>query len=177
MDKTTIQDSSRRDFLLTATAAAAAGFALGDSKLIAAHAQGQASTTPDSFKLYTAEQMAEEWQGLDKAPANKTIVTTPTYLIILTVEKAKSAPEFEWHEGRDHVIQIVEGTTVYEVGGTPKNAHKTGPGEWLAPESEGATKLTLKKGDMLLVPRGTPHKRITADSVTLILVSPTGVKA
>ncbi len=178
MKKTSVQDSSRRDFLLTATAAAAAGLALSDTKLFAAPAQGQGgAASSNSFKLYTAAQMAEEWQKLDKAPANNTIVNTGTYSIILTVEKAKSAPEFEWHEGRDHVLQIVDGSTVYEIGGTPKNGRKTGPGEWLAPESEGAAKMTLKKGDMLLIPRGTPHKRNTADSVTLILISPMGVKA
>ena len=178
MKKITVQNSSRRNFLLTATGAAATGLTLSDTKLFAAPAQDQGDTaSPASFKLYTAAQMAEEWQKLDKAPENNTIVNTGTYSIILTVEKAKSAPEFEWHEGRDHILQIVDGTTVYEVGGAPKNGRKIGPGEWLAPESEGATRMTLKKGDMLLIPRRTPHKRITADSVTLILISPMGVKA
>jgi quercetin dioxygenase-like cupin family protein len=173
-----MQESSRRNFLRTATVAAAAGLTLSDAKLFAAPAEGQGTASaPNPFKLYTAEHLAEEWQGLDKAPANKTIVITGNYSIILTVEKAKAGKEFEWHEGRDHVIQIVDGTTVYEVGGTPKSGHSTGPGEWLAPESEGATKMTLKKGDMLLVPRGTPHKRSTADSVTLTIISPIGVKA
>ena len=171
-------DSNRRDFLLRAAAATAAGFALSNEKLHAAPAQGQgAAAAPDSFKLYTADHLAEEWQALDKAPANKTIEINGRYSIILTVEKAKAAKEFEWHEGRDHVIQIVEGETNYEVGGTPKGGHSTGPGEWLAPESEGATKMTLKKGDMLIVPRGTPHKRSTTDSVRLTIISSIGAKA
>jgi mannose-6-phosphate isomerase-like protein (cupin superfamily) len=178
MAKNAPQDSSRRNFLRTATVAAAAGLTLGDAKLFAAPAEGQGTASaPDSFKLYTAEHLAEEWQGLDKAPANKTIVINQNYSIILTVEKAKAAKEFEWHEGRDHVIQIVEGATDYEIGGTPKGGHSTGPGEWLAPESEGATKMTLKKGDMILVPRGTPHKRSTADSVKLTIISSIGPKA
>ena len=178
MEKNKIQESSRRNFLRTATVAAAAGFTLSDAKLFAAPVQGQGTAaTPDSFKVYTAEHLTEEWQALDKAPANKTIVINANYSIILTVEKAKSAKEFEWHEGRDHVIQIVDGTTDYEVGGTPKGGHSTGPGEWLAPESEGATKMTLKKGDMLLVPRGTPHKRSTTDNVRLTIISSIGPKA
>ena len=98
-----------------------------------------------------------------------------TVAVVLTVEKAKSAKEFEWHEGRDHIVQIVDGTTVYEIGGTPKNGRNTKAGEWLAPSSEGATKLTLKKGDMLTIPRGTPHKRSTEESVTFILISPSGM--
>jgi quercetin dioxygenase-like cupin family protein len=178
MGKSAIEKSSRRNFLRTATAAAAAGLALNDTKLFAAPAAGQGDAAATAtFKLYKAEHLAAEWKGLDAAPANKTIENTGTYSIILTVEKAKSAQEFEWHEGRDHVLQVLEGTTVYELGGTPKNGRKTGPGEWLAPESTGATTMTLKKGDMLLIARGTPHKRITAESVTLILISPMGVKA
>ena len=178
MGKSTIQEPSRRNFLRTATVAAAAGLTLADTKLFAAPAEGQGTpAAPDSFKLFTAEHLTEEWQALDKAPANKTIVINGNYSIILTVEKAKAAKEFEWHEGRDHVIQIVDGTTDYEIGGTPKGGHSTGPGEWLAPESEGATKMTLKKGDMLLVPRGTPHKRSTTDSVRLTIISSIGAKA
>jgi len=127
-----------------------------------------------SFKLYTAEHLQEEWQGLDKAPANKTIEINSRYSIILTVEKAKAAKEFEWHEGRDHVIQIIDGETNYEVGGTPKSGHSTGPGEWLAPESEGATKMTLKKGDMLIVPRGTEHRPVADEEVEVLLFEPAG---
>jgi len=64
------------------------------------------------------------------------------------------------------------------VGGTPKNARNIRPGEWLAPTSEGASSITLHKGDMLVIPRGTPHKRITETSVALMLIATTGaVKA
>jgi uncharacterized protein YjlB len=32
----------------------------------------------------------------------------------------------------------------------------------------------MGKGDMLVLPRGTPHRRSTEDSVTFILISPYG---
>jgi quercetin dioxygenase-like cupin family protein len=106
--------------------------------------------------------------------ANKALPFT----IVMTTEEKKSGKEFEYHEGRDHIFQILEGTTVYELGGTPKSARNTKPGEWLAPASEGATSLTLHKGDMLVIPRGTPHKRSTEASVTFTLISIEGsVKA
>jgi len=96
------------------------------------------------------------------------------FAVVLTVETSKTGAEYEWHEGRDHVFQILEGETIYEVGGTPKGAHSIGPGEWRAPQADGTTKFTLKKGDMLVVPRGTLHKRSTAGSVTFYLISPQG---
>jgi quercetin dioxygenase-like cupin family protein len=123
------------------------------------------------------KKLAGVWHELEAAPANKTLVNGGTYTIMYTVETSHAAKEFEWHEGRDHIFQIVEGTTTYEVGGTPKGAHSTGPGEWLAPDSEGATTYNLKAGDLLLIPRGTPHRRTTAGTVKLTLVSPMGVKA
>ena len=169
---------SRRDFMLTASAAAAAaGLALADSRIFAAPAQGQdAAGAPAGVKLFTSETLDSEIKAMHAAPANNTIVTDKNFTVILTVETAKSAPEFEYHEGRDHVLYILDGTTVYQVGGTPKGAHSTRPGEWLAPESEGAVTYKLKKGDMLVLPRGTPHKRLTEGSVTLLLVSPMGTE-
>jgi mannose-6-phosphate isomerase-like protein (cupin superfamily) len=165
---------SRRNFLVTASVAAAAGLTLTDTWLFAAPVEGQGATAapPAGVQLFTAETLDSEIKAMQAAPANKTIVTDKNFVVLLTVEKAKTAKEFEYHDGRDHVFHILDGSTVYEIGGTPKGSHSTGPGEWLAPESEGAVTYKLNKGDMLIVPRGTPHKRITEGSVTLLLVSP-----
>ena len=166
--------SSRRNFLVTASVAAAAGLTLTDARLFAAPAEGQGSTAaaPAGVQLFTAEKLDGDIKAMHAAPANNTIVDGKNFVVILTVETAKSAKEFEYHDSRDHVFYILDGTTVYEIGGTPKGAHATKPGEWLAPESEGAGTYKLKKGDMLVIPRGTPHKRITEGTVTLLLVSP-----
>jgi mannose-6-phosphate isomerase-like protein (cupin superfamily) len=176
MRKSAIRNPSRRNFLRTASVAAAAGLALTDTRMFAARAEGQgeAAAAPSKIQLFTAGTLETEIKAMQAAPANNTIVTDKNFTVILTVEKAKSAKEFEWHEGRDHILQIVDGSTVYEVGGTPKNGRNIRPGEWLAPESEGAVTYTLKKGDMLILPRGTPHKRSTPDSVVLTLISPMG---
>jgi mannose-6-phosphate isomerase-like protein (cupin superfamily) len=174
MEKRELKNSSRRNFLRSATAAAAAGIALHDAHLLAAPAKGQAEASPAtaSFKLFTAEHFEADIKAMQAAPANNTIIEAKTYTVILTVETAKSAKEFEWHEGRDHILQIVDGSTVYAVGGI--QAAYIPPGEWLALVPEGATTMTLKKGDMLVIPRGTPHRRSTEGSVTLTLISPMG---
>ena len=43
-----------------------------------------------------------------------------------------------------------------------------------APESDGATSVSLNKGDMLVIRRGTPHKRTTKGTVTFTLISTVG---
>jgi mannose-6-phosphate isomerase-like protein (cupin superfamily) len=176
------KDQTRRNFLLTAPLAAAAAFPLAEKSLFASSisAGGAQAATPEPFKLFPADKLADAIKMLQAKPGNDNLVSSKALplTIVLTTEEKKSAKEFEYHEGRDHIFQILEGATLYEMGGTPKNARSTKPGEWLAPASEGATSLTLHKGDMLVIPRGTPHKRSTESSVTFLLISTEGsVKA
>ena len=159
MENIAIKNPSRRNFLRTVPVAAAAGLALTEASLLAtpAAAQSAAPAVAGAFQLFTASTLADDVKAIQAKSGNNNLVTMKELLVVLTVETDKSAKEFEWHEHRDHVLQILDGTTVYEVGGTPKGGHNVRPGEWLAPEAEGATKLTLTKGDMLVIPRGTLH--------------------
>ena len=170
-----VNNGSRRNFLMTVPAAAAAGLALTNTHLLAATAsEAGPAPAPEMFQVFTAETLAGDAQALQAKPGNNNLADFKTSAIVMTTEAAHSAKEFEWHESRDHIVFITNGSTVYEVGGTPKNARNTKPGEYLAMVSEGATKMTLKTGDMLTIPRGTPHKRSTDGSVTFYLISPAG---
>jgi len=165
---------TRRNFLRTAPLAAAAlpVLPLTDTLLQAQTAAeaGQAAT----FKVFPAATLEGMVKSLEEAPAAKDIVTGKVGVsITISAEEKKAAKEFEYHQHRDHVFQVLDGTTQYELGGTPKNARQTKPGEWLAPESEGHTTITLNKGDMLVVPRMTPHKRTTEGTVSLLLMNAT----
>lgn len=173
MGKINIESPDRRNFLRTVPMAAAAGFVLMDGAfVIRANAENGVNSPDDKFQVFTNHELEGEIKTLEASPANKTIYQTPTFEVILTVEKDKAAPEFEWHEHRDHVIHILDGATTYELGGTPQKAHNTKPGEWLAPTSEGAKTVELKKGDIVILQRGTPHRRITKGSVVLTLTAP-----
>jgi mannose-6-phosphate isomerase-like protein (cupin superfamily) len=168
------KNQSRRDFFLTAPLAAAATLSLSEALLCPIAAEGQVATNAASqFQLFTADTLDGIVKGLQAAPGNHQLSgskATP-FTAVITVETNKSGKEFEYHEHRDHIFQILEGSTQYELGGTPQNPHNTGPGEWLAPGSDGAKSVTLHRGDMLIIPRGMPHKRSTTGSVTLSLIS------
>jgi mannose-6-phosphate isomerase-like protein (cupin superfamily) len=171
-----VNDRSRRNFLRTAPLAAAATLSLTERLALAADGGQNAGAAPQPFQVFTAEKLADAMKALQAKPGNDNLYESKALplTIVLTTEVKKSAKEFEWHEGRDHIFQILEGSTRYELGGTPKDGRNTKPGEWLAPTSEGAKSLTLKKGDMLVIPRGTPHRRSTEGSVTFTLISTTG---
>jgi mannose-6-phosphate isomerase-like protein (cupin superfamily) len=171
-----VNNRSRRNFLRTAPLAAAVTLSLTEKLALAADGGQGAAAAPEPFQVFPAEKLADAVKALREKPGNDNLYESKVLplTIMLTTEEKKSAKEFEYHEGRDHIFLIVEGATKYELGGTPKDARKTKPGEWLAPVSEGATSLTLKKGDMLVIPRGTPHRRSTENNVTFTLISTTG---
>ena len=170
------KNTSRRNFLKTAPVAAAVGFTLADSlsALAQAGSPGEdlvASAQP--FKLFKAGELETDVKALDAKPGDNRLYESKAIpvQVILTTEKHKTAAEFEWHEGRDHVLHIIEGSTLYEIGGTPTGTKVMGPGEWHATGATGSKSVVLGKGDMLVIPRGTLHKRSTEDSVTFFLIS------
>jgi len=175
MNEWMIKGTTRRSFLRAAPAAAA-GIGLIHEALSAAWARAQSSTptVPSAFQLVRAQTIQDSIEALRKRPGNTNLVdsTTLPFTAVLAVEAGYREKEFEWHENYDHVFQILDGTTVYEIGGTPKDGRSTGSGEWRASDSEGAVAVKLNKGDMLVIPRGTPHRQSTAETVTFMLISP-----
>ncbi len=175
MENITLKTPSRRAFMRTAPAAVTAGLALTEALLFVNRAAAQSAVAAaGTFRLFNAQTIQDDIKVLEAKPGTNLLVAEKNFTVMLIIEKAASAKEFEWHEGRDHFLQVLDGTTVYEVGGTPKDGRNVKPGEWLAPTSDGATALTLNAGDMLVIPRGTPHKRSTMGSVRLLLTSPMG---
>jgi mannose-6-phosphate isomerase-like protein (cupin superfamily) len=175
MNECMIKGTTRRNFLRAAPAAAA-GIGLTYEALSAAQARAPSSTptVPSAFQLVRAQTIQDSIEALRKRPGNTSLVdsTTLPFTVVLAVEAGYREKQFEWHENYDHVFHILDGTTVYEIGGTPKDGHSAGPGEWRAADSEGAVAVTLNKGDMLVIPRGTPHRQSTPETVTFMLISP-----
>ena len=176
MKRSDVEDLSRRSFLFAAPLGAAARLAKADGKVFAAEGDGQGGVwfVPHAYQVFTTETIASDCQALEGKSATTNLVQNKNFTIVITSETAKTAPEYEWHAGRDHIFHILEGETVYEVGGTPLAARSVGPGEWLSTTAKDYASIHLKKGDMLVLPRGTLHRRITAGSVTLMLIAPMG---
>lgn len=159
--------ATRRAFLLTAP------FAALSFEPLAAQANAPAT---EPFKLITSKQLEALTDKLGDHPGNEDLYAGKTlpFTFVLTTEEKKTPKEFEWHEGRDHIVQILDGECIYEVGGTPTAAHSSKPGEWNSPTATGTTTYRLGEGDLLVIPRNTLHKRTTPRQVTLTLVSTTG---
>jgi len=110
MSTASILNPARRKFLRSVPAAAAAGFTLTNASLFAATAAAQGASAPAlTFKLFKAQEIQDDLSALAANPGNNNLVQEKTFVVVLTTEKAKSGAEFEWHEHRDHVFQIVDG--------------------------------------------------------------------
>ena len=77
-------------------------------------------------------------------------------------EKDKAASEAEVHDASDDVYYVLEGSATLTLGGKLHAPHETEPGEWRAARIAGGRTFEIRKGDLVVVPRGTPHARSTA---------------
>ncbi|MDI1241001.1 MAG: cupin domain-containing protein [bacterium] len=77
----------------------------------------------------------------------------------------------EVHDGSDDVYYVLDGEATMMLGGTLVGPNQTAPGEWRSKSATGGTKVVIKKGDLIVVPRGTPHQRtVTGKGFSMILI-------
>jgi len=63
----------------------------------------------------------------------------------------------EVHERDADIIYMLEGTTTFITGGTVVGGKTTAPDEIRGSSVRGGEARTLSKGDVIVVPKGTPH--------------------
>ncbi len=86
-------------------------------------------------------------------------------------EKNKVDAAAELHDASDDVYYVLEGSALLMLGGKLDSPREVQPGEWRSPHIIGGQSFEVKKGDLIIVPRGTPHQRSTAaKNFTMILI-------
>lgn len=63
----------------------------------------------------------------------------------------------EIHELDTDIIYVLDGTAVFVTGGKSVDAKQIAPNEFRGSEISGGETRNLKKGDVVIVPKGTPH--------------------
>ena len=75
------------------------------------------------------------------------------------------------HDASDDVYYVLEGSATLTLGGTLESPKEIEQGEWRGPKIIGGEKVEITKGDLVVVPRGTPHHRSTLNKdFTMILI-------
>ena len=76
-------------------------------------------------------------------------------------EKDKGGAAAELHDASDDVYYVLEGTATLILGGKLETPREVQLGEWRSPRIIDGQTFEVKKGDLIIVPRGTPHQRST----------------
>jgi mannose-6-phosphate isomerase-like protein (cupin superfamily) len=93
-----------------------------------------------------------------------------SYKVLASRRDAPGRPEI--HAKEADIVYVLEGTATFVTGGTVTGAENAGPGEMRGGELHGGEERTITKGDVIIVPAGTPHwfKTITAGPVLYYVV-------
>lgn len=97
---------------------------------------------------------AREVEASMKKPGAK-IFDNPKYSIMAFRRNAPG--EAELHDADTDVFYIVDGSATFVTGGTIAGAKKTAPGEVRGASINGGKSWRLSKGDVITIPKGTPH--------------------
>lgn len=86
-------------------------------------------------------------------------------------ENNRTGAAAELHDASDDVYYVLEGSATLVLGGKLDAPKETEPGEWRSPRIIDGKTFEITKGDLVVVPRGTPHQRSTANKdFTMILI-------
>lgn len=156
--------SSMRNALcaLAFAAAAAAGVSAQTAETRAAGRTPSGPIRP--FVVLTAQSLADVERKLhpETNKGHELIGGEGMELRVAVQHENNLAPAAaEIHDESDDVYYVLEGTATLTLGGRLESPKEVEPGEWRGPRIEGGQNFDVKKGDLIVVPRGTPHMRST----------------
>ncbi len=83
------------------------------------------------------------------------LVTAPDLLV--SGSHRDKGGQVEQHENETDVIYVVDGASTFVTGGTMVGGKVTKPGQSVGSDIQGGQTHHLTKGDVIVVPAGTPH--------------------
>lgn len=124
------------------------------------------SKSPKPFVVKSKQQIADVIASLEKQEGNKNediVAPVGTQMrIALFHDQKRENDLFELHDGSDDIYYVLDGEATLMLGGTLIEPDEISPGEWRSKTASGAQKIVIKKGDLIMVPRGTVHQRTVA---------------
>lgn len=132
----------------------------------------QPSTPIRPFIVKTAQSVAD----LEKSINNENKVVDLTggagtqLRVAVQHDETRPTAEAEVHDASDDVFYALEGSAQLILGGKLENPREATPGEWKSNKIIGGETFIIKKGDLIIVPRGTPHQRIANKNAEFSLI-------
>ncbi|MFN7923227.1 MAG: cupin domain-containing protein [Bryobacteraceae bacterium] len=109
--------------------------------------------------LCSADEAAVRYIGHDKVATalakGGSLVTAPDLLV--SGSHREKGGQVEVHDKETDVFYITDGEATFVTGGTMVGGKQTKPGQHLGTDIKGGTTHHLTKGDVMVIPAGTPH--------------------
>jgi mannose-6-phosphate isomerase-like protein (cupin superfamily) len=146
------------------------------SLTILSSAQARVPSSPSKpFVVKTKQEVTDIYRELEKQDGNKNldIVPAPGTQMRVAVfhDEKRENDNFEVHDTSDDIYYVLEGTATLALGGILSDAKEISPGEWRSKTATGGQAVKIKKGDIVIVPRGTVHQRtVTGKGFSMILI-------
>ncbi len=146
-------------------------FVLLSVGVVSAQQKPTEATRP--FVVMTSQSLSDLAKTLQ--PDNKTSELIDSGGMQLRVavqhERNRVGAAAELHDASDDVYYVLDGSATLVLGGKLDAPKQTDPGEWRSPRIIDGKTIEIKKGDLVIVPRGTPHQRSTENKdFTMILI-------
>ena len=125
------------------------------------------------FAIFRAQSLADLESRLKTENKTEDLITGEGLQMRIAVQHSKDepAPGGEAHDKADDIYYVVDGSATLTIGGRLDEPKEISPGEWRGPRIVGGQTVEAKKGDLIMVPRGTPHQRsTTGQDYTIILI-------
>lgn len=151
-------------------------FTLATVSIFAVSASAQQPSSPAGpFIVKSAKDVGDITKSLLAKPGNtnQDILAAAGHQARIAIfhDEKRENDLHEVHDGSDDIYYVTNGTATLMLGGSLVDPNQISPGEWRAKTATGGQKVTVKKGDLVFVPRGTPHQRTVADKkFTMILI-------
>jgi mannose-6-phosphate isomerase-like protein (cupin superfamily) len=143
---------------------------------ISAFAQSRTPSTPARpFEVRTSRQISDVIKELESKDGNQQLDVVGQKGVQMRVavfhDKKRENDLIEVHDASDDIYYVLEGAATLMLGGTLVEPNETAPGEWRSMTGSGGQRITIRKGDVIVVPRGTPHQRtVTGKGFSMILI-------
>lgn len=128
-----------------------------------------------TFVVKTGRQVADIYRAAEREPGNKQIDVVPaagTQMRVAVFHEEKRENDlFEVHDASDDIYYVLEGEATLMLGGSLSEPNEISSGEWRSKTATGGQKIAIRKGDLIVVPRGTVHQRtVTGKGFSMILI-------
>ena len=91
--------------------------------------------------------------------------------VALFDDKKRENDMFELHDSSDDIYYVLTGQATLALGGELVEPTEISPGEWRSKTVKGGNPFVVKKGDIVVVPRGTGHQRtVVKKGFSMILI-------